>query len=490
MSADLEVVGLEDGQVLGRPSGRRAPADRRRPERAPGVARRPASTGRDPAAPSTTRTSGTGRPNWSARAASTSGRISSHRLRWVSLGRPNCGPAAVGRDEPAGLEERLGLGPQSADHVVAPGLDQLVTARERAPRRRGRTAPRPPTGGPRARRPRAPRRRTVGDGRPPAPAAAAAGAAAGAGRSPPARAAGAALRGSGGPGRAGRRPAPAPPVAPGGLDRGRRAGPARPRPGRPAAARAAGAAGGGRSRVHRRPRRRRGRPTGGPGRLEPLDPGQQGGRRVVGLGMDQADQGHLEVDPGVGGVAHVDLGPAQVLHGPDQGGQARPARPGRPGASRSAPATVTSSGATRARKPWRRWSTRSTVSCWGLKPAAVRWATATRARPTSRSARASTTSSSSGRSSSTASDAATWSRTDRASRAEPRPRRTARSRASSPTSRWASSRTWASSSAEGVGPEEAELEVLGPAADGGQHLLGIGGGQDEDDVGRAAPPGS
>ena len=35
---------------------------------------------------------------------------------------------------------------------------------------------------------------------------------------------------------------------------------------------------------------------------------------------------------------------------------------------------------------------------------------------------------------------------------------------------------------QGVGPEEPELEVLGPAADGGQHLLGLGGGQDEDDM--------
>ena len=61
------------------------------------------------------------------------------------------------------------------------------------------------------------------------------------------------------------------------------------------------------------------------GLLEPLDAGQQGGRRVVGLGVDQADQRHLEVDPGVGRVAHADLGPAEVLHGPHQGGQPDPA---------------------------------------------------------------------------------------------------------------------------------------------------------------------
>ena len=37
--------------------------------------------------------------------------------------------------------------------------------------------------------------------------------------------------------------------------------------------------------------------------------------------------------------------------------------------------------------------------------------------------------------------------------------------------------------AQGVGAEQPELEVLGAAADGGQHLLGVGGGQDEDHVG-------
>ena len=36
---------------------------------------------------------------------------------------------------------------------------------------------------------------------------------------------------------------------------------------------------------------------------------------------------------------------------------------------------------------------------------------------------------------------------------------------------------------ERLGSEQAELEVLGPAADGGQHLLRVGGGQHEDDVG-------
>ena len=37
---------------------------------------------------STTNSRATGRPNWSDKAASTSDRTSSHRFRWVSLGRP------------------------------------------------------------------------------------------------------------------------------------------------------------------------------------------------------------------------------------------------------------------------------------------------------------------------------------------------------------------------------------------------------------------
>ena len=36
---------------------------------------------------------------------------------------------------------------------------------------------------------------------------------------------------------------------------------------------------------------------------------------------------------------------------------------------------------------------------------------------------------------------------------------------------------------ERLGAEQPELEMLGPAADGGQHLLRVGGGQHEDDVG-------
>ena len=64
--------------------------------------------------------------------------------------------------------------------------------------------------------------------------------------------------------------------------------------------------------------------TGPRRRLQALDAGQQGLGRVVGLGVGQPDQGHLEVDPRVGGVAHGHLGPPEHLHGPDQGGQPDP----------------------------------------------------------------------------------------------------------------------------------------------------------------------
>ena len=46
------------------------------------------------------------------------------------VGQPVNGVVAVHADEPAGLEQRLGLGPQGADHLVAPGLDKLVATRQ------------------------------------------------------------------------------------------------------------------------------------------------------------------------------------------------------------------------------------------------------------------------------------------------------------------------------------------------------------------------
>ena len=41
--------------------------------------------------------------------------------------------------------------------------------------------------------------------------------------------------------------------------------------------------------------------------------------------MDQAHQGHFEIDPWVRSVPHPDLGPAEILHGPHQGAQPHPA---------------------------------------------------------------------------------------------------------------------------------------------------------------------
>ena len=388
--------------------------------------------------------------------------MSSHRLRWMSLGRPNWArppsadtnlPAwksalAFGRRRPITWSphawtssSRLGKGADASGTDGAEASDGWATGSEAAGASSGR----------RRRRARAPPARArptpVGVARPPE------------GRRrpgcPPVSTGDAGRRGSGGR-RSGRGRRVAPPERRGAT---RAAGAGRPVG--TAAARAAsaapvldvGAAGVGAGAGAGAPAPPASWSATGAARgLESLDAGQQGGRRVVGLGMDEPDQRHLQVDPGVGRVAHRDLGPTEVLHGPDQCGQSDASGLGGQGVARSAPDTVTRSGATRARKPCRRWSTRSTVSCWGLNPEAVRPATATSARSTSRSASASTTSSSSGRSSSTASEAATWSRMERASRAEPRPRRTARSRASSPTSRWASSRTWARSSDRVSGP--------------------------------------
>ena len=76
-----------------RPGARRRPVDARRRSARPGPQRRSpkgaAPLGRSaPAASSTTRRSGTGRPKWRASAASTSGRRSSQRSRWMAFGRP------------------------------------------------------------------------------------------------------------------------------------------------------------------------------------------------------------------------------------------------------------------------------------------------------------------------------------------------------------------------------------------------------------------
>ena len=277
-------------------------------------------------------------------------------------------------------------------------------------------------------------------------------------------------------------------TAPSVLRRGPRPAPGAPRLGGRGVDVPASRVGAGRDRRGGRARRWAGRPAGRrpapPGGLEALDAGQQGLRRVVGLGMGQPDQGHLEVDPGVGGVPHRHLGQAQHLHGPDQGGQTRPARPARQPAScapRRPPPT--SSGATRARKPWRRWSTRSPASCWGLKPADGQM----------------------GHGHQGPADVPFGQRLDdlvelgqvvvdrvgghhlveHGERVPGRPPAPAHGQVQGLVGHVEVGvpADLVEQLAEGLGAEEAELEVLGAAPDGGQHLLGVGGGQHEHDVG-------
>ena len=71
----------------------------------------------------------------------------------------------------------------------------------------------------------------------------------------------------------------------------------------------------------------------------------------------------------IGDVAHVDLGPAQLLEARTRAGQPHaPRRCPRPG-SAPRPTALTSSPATMARKPWRRYSARSAARRWGSRPA-------------------------------------------------------------------------------------------------------------------------
>ena len=243
-------------------------------------------------------------------------------------------PFAIDPDEPAGLEQRLGLGPEATDDMVTPRLDQLVPGRERPGRHGGRWG----RWGGRGRRGGRVGRRRGGDR-----------SGSVAGRDQVLRT----TRWSGPTGGVGPVAGGRPRLGSGGCgasaqrsqcglgtrwtDRaglgfglrgsshrvrrsGSRVGPRACR--RRWRLRLAGFRAGRRGRYGRSGRH-------GPGRsLQPLDAGEQGFRRVVGLGMGQADQGHLEVDPGIGGVTHVDLGETEHLHGPDQGGQAHPFGPG------------------------------------------------------------------------------------------------------------------------------------------------------------------
>jgi hypothetical protein len=45
------------------------------------------------------------------------------------VGQPELGFVPLHADEPPRLEQRFGLGPQPAEHVVAPSLHQFVTRR-------------------------------------------------------------------------------------------------------------------------------------------------------------------------------------------------------------------------------------------------------------------------------------------------------------------------------------------------------------------------
>ena len=103
---------------------------------------------------------------------------------------------------------------------------------------------------------------------------------------------------------------------------------------------------------------------------------------------------------------------------------------------------------------------------------------------TSPSASASSTWASSGRAASVDPDATTWSRADRASRAEPRPRRTAASSASSPSWRPASALTDSSRACSVSAPRRRNSRCWVRLRMVGGHLLGVGGGQHEDDVAR------
>ena len=133
--------------------------------------------------------------------------------------------------------------------------------------------------------------------------------------------------------------------------------------------------------------RRRAREGGGP-RERALEHAHPLGERLhsrVEVGPHGAHDGDLEHHLRVGGLAHVDQGVAQDLHAAHH--------PGRPIVSASAakrssdgPDTAHSSGASAARKTWRRSSISSVASCWGPQPPANSALRATSTWPTSPSA--------------------------------------------------------------------------------------------------------
>ncbi len=118
------------------------------------------------------------------------------------------------------------------------------------------------------------------------------------------------------------------------------------------------------------------------------------------------------------------------------------------------------------------------------RPAAVASATATRAAPASWAQSASRMASTGWACSTTPPMADTWSRAERVSRAEPPPRRTTWSTASLAKPELGVGDHVANVVGQLVGVEQVELEVLRAAPDRGEHLLRVGGAEDEDHVRR------
>ena len=381
------------------------------------------------------------------------------------IGQSEHSPIVLDADEPTGLEQRLRLGSEAHDDVIAPDLDQLVAGRERdrcqwGSRRRGcwfvPDRWRYGRGGGRHRcclgpgRSRLPahctqrlRTRCRGAGRGLLDAGASGGGGPGTGFMT--------TRGSGGVGLGGCRS-----VA------GR---------GRPGVRRGwRGRGSGERDRC------------GTDGGLEPLDPGQDGLRRVVCLRVGQPYEGDVQIDPGIGRIAHGDLGPPQHLQGPHQrrqphplglGGKRLPLGPG----DRHQPRCH------QGQEPLAEVVDQVAGQLLGAEPGGRQV----------------------GHRHQGAGDVPFGEGLDdlvelgqvvvdgigRRHLVEHRERVPSRSTATpdGQVQRLVGNvevRVLAhlgQQLTERLGAEEAELEVLGAAADGGQHLLGVGGGQHEDDVG-------
>ena len=189
----------------------------------------------------------------------------------------------------------------------------------------------------------------------------------------------------------------------------------------------------------------------------------------------------------VGCLADVDQRVAEDLDAADDTRQSHLLGQGGERLRSDDPDVAHSSEASAERNTWRRSSMSSVASCWGPQPPATSALRATRTRPTSPSASASSTRASSGRAASAdpAAGHLVQSRQRIVGRAPPA----------------------ADGGLEGVGVEtqrrllvdgldqavqrlcsqQAELEVLGAAADRRGHLLRVGGGEDEDDVARGPP---